>query len=324
MIGKILKWTIGIILLAFIGLFAWGYAPDIPLAELKKDYANQESEFVKLANGMTVHLRDEKPSAEAFDYPVIILLHGSNASLHTWDKWTAQMKRQYRIIRFDQAGHGLTGPHPKDCYTTKCYVEAVDLVAKQRGLVKFTLAGNSMGGGIAYAYARAHPEMLSGLILVDPSGAPQKKKADLPIGFRIAQLPGISWLTQIITPRSIIETSLKQSVSNQAIVTPANVDLYWKLLRREGNRRATGLRFAEYANRKQAAAFTASPIPTLVMWGDEDKLIDVSAAPWFAGQFTRNQTKIYKGIGHLPMEEIADQSAKDVSDWMVEQSIVER
>lgn len=312
MIGKIFKWAAALILIGFIGLFIWGYAPDIPLADLKKDYANKESEFVKLANGMTVHLRDEGPA----DAPAIILLHGSNASLHTWDKWTAQLQGQYRIIRFDQAGHGLTGPHPKDCYTTDCYVEAVDQIAANRGLNQFTLGGNSMGGGISYAYARAHPEKLTGLILVDPSGAPQKKKANLPIGFRIAQMPGISWLTRIITPRSIIETSLKQSVSNQAIVTPANVDLYWKMLRRTGNRRATALRFAEYRGRKQDAPLKASPIPTLVMWGKEDKLIDVSAAPWFTQQFGKSQTKIYKGIGHLPMEEIAEVSATDVRNWM--------
>lgn len=312
MIRKIFQITAAVILIAFIGLFIWGYAPDIPLNTLKKDYANQESEFVKLANGMAVHLRDEGPA----DAPAIILLHGSNASLHTWDKWTAQLKRQYRVIRFDQAGHGLTGPQPKDCYTTGCYVEAVDLVARQRGLAKFTLGGNSMGGGIAYAYARAHPKKLDGLILVDPSGAPQKKKPDLPIGFRIAQIPGISWLTQIITPRSIIESSLKQSVSNQAVVTPANVDLYWKMLRREGNRRATSLRFAEYANRRQTKPMKDSPIPALVLWGEEDRLIDVSAAPWFAQQFKGSQVKIYKRIGHLPMEEIAGISAKDVADWM--------
>jgi pimeloyl-ACP methyl ester carboxylesterase len=284
----------------------------VPIEELKAKYANQESEFVDIGNGMTVHLRDEGPA----DAPAIILLHGSNDSLHTWDAWTNALKQKYRIIRFDQAGHGLTGPHPKDCYTMSCYVEAVDRVAKDRGLEKFTLGGNSMGGGISYAYARAHPGKLDGLILVDPSGAPQTKPRQLPIGFRIAQTPGINKLTEILTPRSIIETSLRQSVSNQTIVTPENVDLYWNMLRREGNRRATGLRFAEYATRKQEQPLKTSPIPTLVMWGDEDKLISVDSAPWFAAQFTDNTSKIYKGIGHLPMEEIAEQSANDVLVWM--------
>ena len=309
---KFLKWVGIILLLIVAGLFFWGYAPDVPIEELKAKYANQESEFVDIGNGMTVHLRDEGPA----DAPAIILLHGSNASLHTWDAWTDTLKQKYRIIRFDQAGHGLTGPHPKDCYSMSCYVEAVDRVAKDRGLTKFTLGGNSMGGGISYSYAHAHPGKLNGLILVDPSGAPQTKPRQLPIGFRIAQTPGINKLTEIITPRSLIETSLRQSVSNQKIVTPENVDLYWNMLRREGNRRATGLRFAEYATRKQEEPLRASPIPTMVMWGDEDKLISVDSAPWFAAQFTNNTSKIYKRIGHLPMEEIADQSANDVLAWM--------
>ncbi|MBP7952369.1 MAG: alpha/beta hydrolase [Sphingorhabdus sp.] len=317
MFGKILKWTVPLILIALGGLFIWGYAPDIPLEKLKKDYANAESEFITLGNGMTVHLRDEGPVTPRPDAPVIMLLHGSNASLHTWDKWTERLKRDYRIIRFDQAGHGLTGPHPKDCYTPQCYVEAVDMIADNRGLDKFILGGNSMGGGVSYAYARAHPERLSGLILVDPSGAPEAKKADLPIGFRIAQMPLIRPVTQIITPRSVVEASLKQTVSNQAVVTPANIDLYWKMLRRAGNRRATGLRFAEYARRVQAAPVKGSPIRALILWGDEDKLINVGAAPWFAQQFTSSETKIYKGIGHLPMEETAEASAQDVTNWMM-------
>ena len=164
MIKKIFLGLLALILIGFIALFAWGYAPDIPLDELTQDYANAESEFVDLGDGLTVHLRDEGPA----DAPAIILLHGSNASLHTWDEWTNRLKDTYRIIRFDQVGHGLTGPSPKDCYTTDCYVTAVDKVADNRGLKTFVLGGNSMGGGISYAYARTHPQRLSGLILVDP------------------------------------------------------------------------------------------------------------------------------------------------------------
>ncbi len=315
MFKKILLGLLAAIAIAFIALFAWGYAPDMPLDELKAKYANAESEFVDLGDGLIVHLRDEGPK----DAPAIILLHGSNASLHTWDGWVNKLKGTYRIIRFDQAGHGLTGAHPEDCYTSACYVTAVDKVASERGLTKFTLAGNSMGGNISYMYARAHPGTLNGLILVDPSGAPAAKKPDLPIGFRIAMMPGINRLARVITPRSMIEKSLSQSVSNQAIVTDENVDLYWHLLRRAGNREATARRFANYAQRKQVEPMKSSPIPTLILWGDEDKLINVGAAPWFAGQFTGSKTIIYKGIGHLPMEEAADKSASDVTEWMEKQ-----
>jgi pimeloyl-ACP methyl ester carboxylesterase len=312
MIRKILKWFLILIVIAIAALFVWGYAPELSVADLKSEYTNTESEFVDLGDGLTVHLRDEGPS----DAPAIILLHGSNASLHTWDEWTAALKGQYRIIRYDQAGHGLTGPHPKNCYTLDCYTDVVARVAANRGLTKFTLGGNSMGGGISYAFARTKPEMLDGLILVDPSGAPEAKKADLPIGFKIAQMPAFRGLMSIITPRSIIETSLKQTVSDPKLVTGAKVDLYWKMLRRTGNREATALRFAEYARRKPVEPVKRPNLPTLIQWGDQDKLINVGAVPWFEAQFPKHVTKIYKGIGHLPMEEIPAQSAKDVAEWM--------
>ena len=311
---KFLKWA-GLVLLALIvALFAWGYAGDVPVSELRAKYANAESEFVDLGGGMTVHLRDEGPK----DAPAIILLHGSNASLHTWQQWVDRLGKDYRIIRYDQPGHGLTGPHPKDDYSANAFVDVVDRIAKNRSLGKFYLGGNSMGGWVTHEYAKAHPEKLLGIILVDAGGAPEAKPRSLPIGFRIARMPVINNLAQVITPRSVIETSLKQSVSNQAVVTRAEVDEYWELLRYPGNRQATLKRFAQYGSRNTPATLSEATrkVPALILWGDEDKLIPVGSTKWFQSQYKDQITHIYKGIGHLPMEEAAEASAADVNDWL--------
>ncbi|MFD1765476.1 alpha/beta fold hydrolase [Sphingorhabdus buctiana] len=314
---KFFKWRAIVLLVLIAALLGWGYAPDIPAKELRAKYANAESEFVDLGDGLTVHLRDEGPK----DAPALILLHGSNASLHTWQQWVDRLGKDYRIIRYDQPGHGLTGPHPKDDYTAAGFVDVVDRVAKNRGLTQFYLGGNSMGGWVTHEYAKAHPEKLLGIILVDAAGAPDSRPKSTPIGFRIARLPGVNRLAQIVTPRGMIETSLKQSVSNQAIVTDAEVDEYWELLRHPGNREATGKRFALYGSRN-----TASPVPeptrklpALIIWGEEDKLIPVSAAKWFASTYSGSTSQIYKGIGHIPMEESPDRSAADVRAWLVSQ-----
>ena len=316
MIRKIFKWLGSLLLLAVAALFLWGYAADIPLPELKAKYANAESEFVDLGDGLTVHLRDEG----AVDAPAIILLHGSNASLHTWDEWVNRMKGEYRIIRFDQPGHGLTGPHPKGDYSVAAFANVIDRVAANRGLAKFTLGGNSMGGGIAYEYAKTYPDKLAGLILVDAGGAPYAKPTALPIGFRIMQWPVVNQLATVITPRSIIDKSLRSSVSKAGYIDDAEVDLYWELLRRPGNREATVKRFGERSVRPQEASEPA-PLATraLILWGEQDRLIPVSNAAWFAKRFPDSRTHIYRGIGHIPMQEIPDESARDVMAWMEEQ-----
>ncbi len=319
MIGKIIKWFLALIVIAVIALFAWGYAPDVPVAELKAKYANAESEFVDLGQGLTVHLRDEGPK----DAPAIILLHGSNSQLQTWDEWTKRLKNTYRIIRLDLPGHGITGPDPKNDYSAAASISVIDRLAANRGLARFTLGGNSMGGGIAYAYALAHPDKLDGLILVDAAGGPDTSPRKLPIGFRIMQMPVINTLATVITPRSVVEKSLRSSVTRAGYITDAEVDLYWNMLRRPGNREATTIRFAGYRNRDpNPKAAQDIRIPTLILWGDKDTLIPVGVVPWFEKQFPDHMTHIYKDTGHLPMQEVAEQSATDVANWMARPRLV--
>jgi pimeloyl-ACP methyl ester carboxylesterase len=314
MIKKALKWLAIALFLLMLGVGIWGYAGDIPAKNLRAKYANAQSEFVELGNGLTVHLRDEGPKGA----PAIILLHGSSSSLHTWDEWTKKLSGKFRVIRFDQIGHGLTGPEPKDCYTAACFTDTVDRVAANRGLSKFILGGNSMGGWVSWEYAKAHPDKLAGLILVDAAGAPSAKPKSLPIGFRIMGMPGINKLATIITPRSLVEKSLYQSVSKPEYITAKEVDLYWELLRYPGNRDAT-------IKRTMARRGLATPqkdvsptlqIPTLILWGKEDKLIPVSAVKWFEDHLPEHKTSIYAKTGHLPMQEVAQQSAQDVETWL--------
>jgi pimeloyl-ACP methyl ester carboxylesterase len=173
-----------------------------------------------------------------------------------------------------------------------------------------------MGGGIAWQYANAHPDRIAGLVLIDASGAPIDAKQRLPIGFRITRTPVLRNAMLYITPRSFIEKSARQAVSNQATITSAIVDRYWELLRYPGNRQATIDRFSQAATFNSPAKVTGIRTPTLILWGEEDKLLPVSGAQWFATQIPGSKVIIYPGIGHVPMEEAAAQSAADLRNWI--------
>ena len=305
------KWLIALLLLLGLAFLALR-TPDTDVAAMKAKYGAAPSQFVDLGGGLTVHLRDEGPR----DAPVIVLLHGSNDDLHSWDAWADALKGQYRVVRFDQIGHGLTGPNPAGDYSLTAFETTINQVADRLGIRKFTLGGNSMGGAIAASYAMNHPERLNGLVLVDAGGAPKSNPTPGNLGFKLAALPGINQLMRWITPRSLVEKSLRQSVTNQAFITDATVDRYWEMLRYPGNRQATIARFGAARETFDPARLAQVKMPVLVMWGEEDKLINADGARWYARSIPDAALILYPSIGHMPQQELAEQSAADVARFM--------
>jgi pimeloyl-ACP methyl ester carboxylesterase len=318
--GKRRNWLrgLGYGLAVVAGLIAVLWAvfatPDIPVATLKAKYASAASQFVEVSPGTTIHVRDEGPRAGA----VVVLVHGSNASLHTWEPWVQRLTAKgYRVVSLDLPAHGLSGPTRQGLYTSAAYVGIVEKLVNKLALTRFALGGNSMGGGVAWRYAVAHPERLTALILVDASGKPMPKGSSPPLGFRLARIPVARDILATITPRGLIEKSFKQSVSNQAIATPAMVDRYWELLLYPGNRRATVQRFGQYSGDDGAAEkLKGLTVPTLILWGREDKLIPVTVAEWFNQQIPGSRVSILDGIGHIPMEEAPDRSLAPVLELL--------
>lgn len=299
----------GLLVVAFLVL----RTPDVPTDDLKARYASASSQFLEIAPGFTVHLRDEG----ARDAPALMLVHGSNASLHTWERWVRALGATHRVITLDLQGHGLTGPHPDRCYTRACMVETVEAVRRLLGVEQLAIGGNSMGGAVAIAYALAYPDRTRALILVDAAGAQVNADRVAPIGFRIARMPVLRDLAEHVTPRSMIERSLDASVSVKSVAGAADVDRYWELLRHPGNRRATLDRFGTASPPiTKADLATLGRMPTLILWGEEDRLFPPAHAIWFQAALPHARTIVYPGVGHLPQEEAPDRSATDVAAFL--------
>lgn len=306
-------WLVAGLIALLVALWLVFRVPDIPVATLRAKYASPASRFVAVMPGLTVHLRDEGRR----DGLPLVLLHGSNASLHTWQPWVARLGDRYRIISFDFPAHGLTGPAPDGQYTQAAYARVVDAVVHTLGLTRFVLAGNSMGGGVAARYAADHPDRIVGLILVDASGAEYPTgEGDTPFLLRVVRQPVIRDIAAVITPRSLIAASLDGAVSVKSVMTPAVVDRYWELLRYPGNRVATIERFAQGYQAVPQADLARITAPVLILWGRDDHFIPVASAAYFAAALPHSRTIIYDGVGHLPMEEVADRSAADVAAFL--------
>ena len=288
--------------------------PDTDRQAMIVKYGAPPSRFVILRPGLTVHYRDEGPR----DAPVVMLLHGSNADLHTWDVWSADLVRDHRVICFDQIGHGLTGADPRGDYAPQNFAVDVGRIADRLGLKRFVLAGNSMGGGIALDYALRHPDRLAGLVLVDSAGAPQNGTGPSNIGFKIAATPGLNRIMTIITPRWVVAQSMEQAVARKEAASETAIDRVWELLRYPGNREATRLRITMPRTSFDPAKLASLHVATLILWGDDDRQIPVESGRWLAEAIPGSQLIVYPGIGHIPMEEAATQSVGDLRGWLAE------
>lgn len=314
---KLLKYVVGVFALLLIVLVYLNWAPDIPHEVLAEKYATGASDFVELPSGARAHYRMQGNR----DWQTIVLLHGSNASLHTWEPWVSQLSDRFFLVTVDLPGHGLTGTTPADDYTYQGMVDFLKEFVDTVGLNQFVLGGNSMGGGITLSYALAHPEDLTHLILVDAGGinVPPKpgEERDYPIAFDLAGRWYTDWIFENVMPRGLAAEGLQSSVSVKSVITDEMIDQYWELARHPGNRRATGKRFAWYReNGGRNLDVTGIALPSLIIWGDEDRLIPVSTAYFLNERLPNSQLRIFSGVGHLPMEEVPADTASAVSSFL--------
>lgn len=304
-----------VLVLAFAGFatafIVWNWQPDRPVSELAQKWAQPPSEFRDIA-GMKVHVRDEGPRAD----PVpVILIHGTSSSLHTWSGWADELKKTRRVIRFDLPGFGLTGPSPEADYTVNAYVRFMGAFLDHYGLRRVVLAGNSLGGDIAWQTAHAIPERVEKLVLVNSAGYKLDAQS-IPIGFRIASIPVLNKLGTVVLPRRLIVQSLQNVYGDPSKVTDELVDLYFDMAVRAGNRTALAQRFAQADFGKNAENITQLKLPVLILWGGRDKLIPPTNGERFKQDIAASKLMILPELGHVPHEEGPSQTLMPVIEFL--------
>ena len=308
-------WIPLVLLIAIVALFLALRTPDTDRDAMIAKYGGPNAAFAAGPAGQRIHYRDQGRR----DGPAIVLLHGANSSLQTWEPLVKRLGGRYRIVTLDLPGHGLTGGTPDTDYGASGMIAAVDVVAAKLDLDHFTLGGNSMGGWVAWRYALAEPGRVDALLLLDAAGMPLRKGEKAPesnVGFRILQYPLGRWLATQITPRALVAQSLRGSVAKQAIVDDAMIDRYWELLRFPGNREATVLRARMDREPAMANRVGEIGVPTLILFGKQDRLINPTAAETFHERIAGSEVVLLEGIGHLPMEEAPDATAAAISDFL--------
>ena len=275
-----------------LGAAAWLYTPDRDRAAIETRYLADRADF-RVIDGVRLHLRDTGPRSA----PVLLLLHGLGASLHTWEPWALALDSGYRVVRFDFPGHGLSAADTD--YSDARTIRLVEALLDTLGVAKATVIGNSMGGRIAWRFAAAHPARVEKLVLMAPDGfASPGFEYDTP-----ADVPAVLGMMRWVLPRPMLKANLAPAYADRAQLADSVVSRYYDLMLAPGNREALFARMRQTMLTDPVPFLRTITAPTLLVWGERDQMIPVSNAQDYLKVMPRARLVTLRALGHLPFEE---------------------
>ena len=319
---KILKYlTLSFFILLVIAVYSGTYL-DIPRDKLEAKYASGASKFLDLKNGSRIHYRDEGDLYK----PAIILLHGFNGSLFNFERMVPLLSKEFRLISIDLPGFGLTGAVPSMDYSTQNSILVINELTSYLGMEKFSIAGNSMGGGIAWRYALENPEKTQSLVLLASSGIYsseerlqiEESERESPLVWKLMRSNFVSYFLSLYTPKFFATQGLKTSVYDPNLATEEIANQFHELTLMQGSREAILSRFSKQNyNDEKPDILKKIQAPTLIIHGREDNIISFKSSINLDQYIQNSQLVIYPKIGHLPMYETPTRVANDIKNFLL-------
>lgn len=238
---------------------------------------------------------------------VVLLLHGFGADKDNWTRISKHITPHYRVIAPDLPGFGESSRQPDANYTIAAQTDRIHAFARSLGIKSFHLGGSSMGGNIAGVYAAQYPKSVISLWLVAPGGVaaanPSEMKRELDAGKSnplivesvedYKRLLNFIYVKKPFIPGPMLNQLAKDAIRDR----PLNQNIF-KQISAASN--MTGLE----------STLNGSMVPTLILWGANDRVLHVSGAKILESVMPKSQVAIMEGVGHLPMIEKPGETAE--------------
>lgn len=277
-----------------------------PASALETRYLTGNDRFIDVS-GARVRVREEGP----VNGDVLILIHGFSFSLESWDGWAERLSEDYRVIRYDLLGHGLTGPDPQERYAPQARAEFLAELMDALDIEHASLAGSSLGGMIAWRFAAAFPDRVDHLILVDPGVFQFNEVGDEPV-----EPPAAIQAFFQLAPDAAVRQSLAFVFADPAAVSEARVQTIIDMMRREGNGEAFVEHIRQFTMPDPSALLSQITAPTLILWGGRDLMIPASHGPRVAAAIANSQLIIYDDLAHAAHEDDPERTVADVLTFL--------
>lgn len=262
----------------------------------------------------------------------LVMVHGLGGNAMNWMAVGPDLSRHHRVVALDLAGFGRT-PLFNRSAAVGANANLVHSFIEQVIGEPVVLMGNSMGGHIAMLEAADHPQWVSALILVDPAipGVHVRRPDQTMLGVMAAiTLPGLADMVidrraRLLGPEGLVRETIALVAADPSRIDATMIDAHIQLMRerenlgRQNSRaflqaiRSLGLRMADprfWARMRKVEA------PSLVIHGELDRLIPLSAARDLARRRPDWTFEVIEGVGHVPMMETPELFLRVVDQWM--------
>lgn len=243
----------------------------------------------------------------------LVMVHGIGADKDNWAQIAPFLRGTGRLIALDLPGFGESSKPMDADYSIAAQAERLGQFLDALKLPRAHLAGNSMGGAVVLEFAHQHPERVQSLWLLDPAGVGSAKESEM---FRAYREDGKLLLfsktpadfAHVMSLAMSQQPPIPYSVKHElAIAAARNYDLHTRIFRDLTT---------ELPHLEQDVTGLATP--TLIVWGEQDRVLDPSGAEILHRALPNSQIVMMPGVGHMPMLEAPHQAASDYKKFRAE------
>jgi abhydrolase domain-containing protein 6 len=300
---KVLIAVLVVIVAVVIGYYAFPEKVAGYMIDAARSYAGLTKKEIKIDDHNIVYLEGGKG-------PTILLLHGYTGDKDNWTMFAPYLTKDYHVVIPDIPGYGESSMVEKASYDLSSQMSRLHKFAQALKLKKFHIVGNSMGGFFAGTYAVRYPDEVISLGLFNAAGVKSLEKSivmkmaekgENPLVLKDAsdmpRLMDLVFVKQPTLPYPIVKVMINTSLANRKFYEKERKELFADLFSLE----------------KDLPKIKAQ---TLILWGDQDKIIDVSSVPVFEKGLKNHKTVIIKNCGHVPMIEKPQETATHYLDFI--------